>query len=116
MYLNGGDDLQVTLGRVEEAGGKMVMPKTDIGEHGFMAQFFDSLRHGDFCFQKVNIRQPIGSKRELAFGTAEDECDSLVDIVLGDAVHHLVLLVPIVEFFQSERSFHARKLGSFCYV
>ncbi len=42
VYLNGGEDLAVPLGRVEEAGGKVVMPKTDIGEFGFMAVFMDS--------------------------------------------------------------------------
>lgn len=42
VYLNGGDDLSVTLERVEKAGGKVVMPKTSIGEHGYMAQFIDT--------------------------------------------------------------------------
>lgn len=42
VYLNGGDDLNSPLGRVESAGGKVVMPKTDIGENGFMAQFIDT--------------------------------------------------------------------------
>lgn len=42
VYLNGGEDLSVPLARVEAAGGKVVMPKTGIGEHGFMAQFFDT--------------------------------------------------------------------------
>lgn len=42
VYLNGGDDLSVPLERVESAGGKVVMPKTDIGENGFMAQFLDT--------------------------------------------------------------------------
>ena len=42
IYLNGGDDLQHSLSRVEEAGGKVVMPKTSIGEDGFIAQFFDT--------------------------------------------------------------------------
>ena len=42
IYLNGGDDLSVPLGRVESSGGKIVMPKTDIGENGFMAQFIDT--------------------------------------------------------------------------
>ncbi|XMO85550.1 VOC family protein [Algibacter sp. AS12] len=42
LYLNGGDDLSVPLSRVETAGGKIIMPKTDIGENGFMAQFIDT--------------------------------------------------------------------------
>jgi predicted enzyme related to lactoylglutathione lyase len=42
VYLNGGDDLAVPLSRVEPAGGSVVMPKTSIGEHGFIAVFADS--------------------------------------------------------------------------
>jgi predicted enzyme related to lactoylglutathione lyase len=42
VYLNGGEDLIVPLSRVEEAGGKILMPKTDIGQNGFMAQFEDT--------------------------------------------------------------------------
>ncbi|MCI5059249.1 MAG: VOC family protein [Flavobacteriales bacterium] len=42
VYLNGGDDLSVPLSRVESAGGKVVLPKTAIGENGFIAQFMDS--------------------------------------------------------------------------
>lgn len=42
VYLNGGDDLSVPLGRVEEAGGKVIVPKTSLGPNGFMAQFIDS--------------------------------------------------------------------------
>lgn len=42
VYLNGGDDLSIPLSRVEAAGGKVLMPKTDIGEHGFIAQFTDT--------------------------------------------------------------------------
>ena len=41
-YLNGGDDLSVGLAKVEPAGGKIVMPKTSIGENGFMAHFIDT--------------------------------------------------------------------------
>ncbi len=41
IYLNGGDDLAVSLARVEVAGGKVIIPKTSLGEHGFMAQFID---------------------------------------------------------------------------
>ena len=42
VYLNGGDDLSVALGKVEGAGGKVLMPKTGIGEDGFYAYFEDS--------------------------------------------------------------------------
>ncbi|GAA4896471.1 VOC family protein [Flaviramulus aquimarinus] len=42
IYLNGGEDLSVPLGKVEVSGGKIIMPKTDIGENGFMAQFIDT--------------------------------------------------------------------------
>ena len=42
VYLNGGDDLSAPLSRVEDAGGKVIMPKTAIGENGFIAQFIDS--------------------------------------------------------------------------
>lgn len=42
VYLNGGDDLGVPLSKVEKAGGKVIMPKTAIGENGFMAIFNDT--------------------------------------------------------------------------
>lgn len=42
VYLNGGEDLSEPLARVEEAGGKVVMPKTGIGENGFIAHFLDT--------------------------------------------------------------------------
>ncbi|WP_299768238.1 VOC family protein [uncultured Dokdonia sp.] len=42
IYLNGGEDLSVPLSRVEGAGGKVLMPKTDIQENGFIAQFTDT--------------------------------------------------------------------------
>lgn len=42
IYLNGGEDLSISLARVEPAGGKIIMPKTNIGENGFMAQFVDT--------------------------------------------------------------------------
>ncbi|HMQ48268.1 MAG TPA: VOC family protein [Saprospiraceae bacterium] len=42
VYLNGGEDLGVPLSRVEMAGGKILMPKTGIGENGFMAIFLDT--------------------------------------------------------------------------
>ena len=42
IYLNGGDDLATVLDRVEGAGGQITLPKTGIGENGFMAFFLDS--------------------------------------------------------------------------
>lgn len=42
VYLNGGDDLSVPLGRVEAAGGKVLVDKTSIGEYGFIAYFLDT--------------------------------------------------------------------------
>jgi predicted enzyme related to lactoylglutathione lyase len=43
IYLNGGDDLSVMLGRVEPAGGKVIFPKTLISEdNGFFAIFADT--------------------------------------------------------------------------
>ncbi len=42
VYLNGGEDLSAPLSRVEEAGGKVIMPKTPIGENGFIAHFLDT--------------------------------------------------------------------------
>lgn len=42
IYLNANPDLQRVLDRVESAGGKVTMPKTSIGENGFMAFFNDT--------------------------------------------------------------------------
>ena len=42
VYLNGGEDLSEQLAKVEPAGGKIVIPKKDIGENGFMAHFIDT--------------------------------------------------------------------------
>ena len=42
VYLNGGENLDTPLAKVEKAGGKVVMPKTSIGENGFIAQFIDT--------------------------------------------------------------------------
>lgn len=42
VYLNGGQDLSVHLSKVEEAGGKVVVPKTSLGPNGFFAQFIDT--------------------------------------------------------------------------
>jgi predicted enzyme related to lactoylglutathione lyase len=42
VYLNGGEDLSLVLEKVADAGGEVLMPKTDIGENGFVAYFIDS--------------------------------------------------------------------------
>ena len=42
VYFDGGSDLDATLAKVEKAGGKILQPKTGIGEHGFMARFLDT--------------------------------------------------------------------------
>lgn len=42
VYINGGEDLSGPLSRVEAAGGKVLMPKTSIGENGFMAHILDT--------------------------------------------------------------------------
>lgn len=42
IYLNGGDDLNNILSKVEAAGGKITLPKMAIGENGHMAHFIDS--------------------------------------------------------------------------
>ena len=43
LYFNGNPDLGVALGKVEAAGGKIMMPKTKIGDDiGYMAFFTDS--------------------------------------------------------------------------
>ena len=41
VYLNGGEDLSVPLSKVENAGGRILLPKTAIGPNGFMAHFED---------------------------------------------------------------------------
>ncbi|MCA6441237.1 MAG: VOC family protein [Chitinophagaceae bacterium] len=42
VYLNGGEDLDVPLARVEAAGGKILTLKTSLGPNGFMATFLDT--------------------------------------------------------------------------
>lgn len=42
LYLNGGEDLNTVLNKVEGAGGKVSQAKESIGEHGFIAFFTDS--------------------------------------------------------------------------
>ena len=42
-YLNGGNDLQIILDRVEPSSGKVIVPKTEINpEMGFFAMFIDT--------------------------------------------------------------------------
>ena len=43
IYLNGNPDVQNVLDKVEAAGGKIIVPKTEITpEYGFMAVFMDT--------------------------------------------------------------------------
>jgi predicted enzyme related to lactoylglutathione lyase len=42
VYLECGDDLALALAKVEPAGGKVLMPKTAIGQHGYIALFLDT--------------------------------------------------------------------------
>jgi uncharacterized protein len=43
IYLNGNPDLQNVLDKVEPAGGKVIVPKTEISpEYGYMAVFIDT--------------------------------------------------------------------------
>ena len=43
VYLNGNPDLQKVLDKVEDAGGQILVPKTQISpEYGFMGVFLDS--------------------------------------------------------------------------
>jgi uncharacterized protein len=42
VYLNCGEDLSPVLGRVEAAGGRIITPKTSIGEHGAVAFVVDT--------------------------------------------------------------------------
>ncbi|MBK6507327.1 MAG: VOC family protein [Ignavibacteria bacterium] len=43
IYLNAGPDLSDALGRIESAGGKVIVPKTMITEeYGFFAMFLDT--------------------------------------------------------------------------
>jgi predicted enzyme related to lactoylglutathione lyase len=43
VYLNGNPDLKTVLDKVESAGGRVIMPKTQISpEIGYMAFFVDS--------------------------------------------------------------------------
>lgn len=43
IYLNGNPDVQIILDKVEKAGGKIMVPKTEISpEYGFMAVIVDT--------------------------------------------------------------------------
>ena len=43
VYFNAGDDLQIVLDKIKANGGKIIVPKTDIGSGiGFYAMFMDT--------------------------------------------------------------------------
>jgi uncharacterized protein len=42
IYLNANPEMSGVLGKIEAAGGKIVLPKTSIGPNGFMAFFIDT--------------------------------------------------------------------------
>ena len=42
VYFSAGEDLSNVLVKVENAGGKVTLPKTAIGENGFIAHLIDS--------------------------------------------------------------------------
>ena len=42
IYLNGGDDLDIPLAKVEESGGHVLAKKTKIGDYGYTAEFEDT--------------------------------------------------------------------------
>jgi len=42
VYLTASPDLNVALSKIEAAGGEILMPKTAIGENGFIAHFRDT--------------------------------------------------------------------------
>lgn len=42
IYLGNGGDLATVLDKVADAGGQVLVPKTDIGQYGYMAQFADT--------------------------------------------------------------------------
>lgn len=43
IYLNGNPDVQIVLDKVEAAGGKVMLPKTEISpEYGYMGVFIDT--------------------------------------------------------------------------
>jgi uncharacterized protein len=42
VYLNAGGGLNAALSRIEAAGGKVVLPRTDIGDPGFIAILVDT--------------------------------------------------------------------------
>jgi predicted enzyme related to lactoylglutathione lyase len=42
VYLNANPSMDAIIGKIEAAGGKVLMPKTSIGEHGNIAFFMDT--------------------------------------------------------------------------
>lgn len=60
IYFNGDPDLSDALGRVENAGGKITMPKTKIGDDiGHMAFFIDTEGNGWRFIHRINSSQLI---------------------------------------------------------
>jgi uncharacterized protein len=54
VYLNGGDDLSEKLSRVEGAGGKIITPKTDIGQGFGYYAFFEDTEGNRVGFHSMN--------------------------------------------------------------
>ena len=54
IYLNAGESLAAPVGRIEGAGGKVLMPKIPIGENGFVAFFMDPEGNKGF----LEVRNP----------------------------------------------------------
>jgi uncharacterized protein len=42
VYLNANPDVQIALDKVEAAGGKIIVPKMEIPDHGYMAVILDT--------------------------------------------------------------------------
>ena len=57
LYLNGGPDLAVPLGRVEEAGGEVLTPKMPVGSRRYVAIFKDT-EGNRIAFHQYNPAMP----------------------------------------------------------
>ena len=42
VYLNAGKNMATIISKIEKAGGEVILPKTSIGDAGFIAKFVDS--------------------------------------------------------------------------
>ena len=42
IFLNADGHMDAVIGRIGAAGGKVILPKTSIGQHGYIATFLDS--------------------------------------------------------------------------